>query len=177
MVVLSTVAIYLNVNWQFFPMFFIIPITEILVKNAMVSAAANGTPGDGMAASQVRNADNDTATKSAMISAALSFVGLIVIVVLSWAINKIYLHYNADPWTAPLFSNPGLFFASMFIALIAGIIVSMYVGKRMAKVANETFGSTSGDILGATNEIARPLVSAALLLVFLVMYRVLAIII
>lgn len=176
-VVLFTVFLYSYAAWWFLPMFFIIPITEILVKNAMVSAAANGTPGDGMAASQVRNADNDTAIKSAMISAALSFVGLVVIVVLSWVINKIYMHYYDGPWTTPLFSNFGLFFASMFIALIAGILVSMYVGKRMAKVADETFGSTSGDILGATNEIARPVVSVVLLLVFLLMYRVLAFII
>lgn len=172
-IILSTVAIYFSVDWMFFPLFFIIPVTEVLIKNAMVSAAVNGTPGDGMAASQVENADGGTLIRSIMVSSALSFVGLAMMVVASWVMNKIYLHYYPGPWTTPLFSDPGLFIVAMAVALIAGIVASVYVGKYMSKVADKTFGSTSGDVLGATNEIARPVVSFVLLLTFLIIYRIL----
>ena len=71
------------------------------------------------------------------------------------------------PWSYAFYA------VSMFIALIIGVVVSMVIGKMVSQFADKTFGATTGDVLGATNEIARPLVAAAMLFVFLIIIYIL----
>lgn len=172
-VVLATLAIYsVSVSWAdplFYALFFIIPATEILIKNSMACAAATGTPGNGMACNQVEKADTDTMFKSTGLSAILLIVGLALTTTVIWVMNSVHLHY----WADPLIGNFGYYVTSLFIAIVIGLVVSMIVGIMMSKLADRTFGATTGDILGATNEIARPLVSAAMLLFFLIFIRIL----
>lgn len=172
-VTLATFAIYsVTGGWNsqsFYAMFFIIPATEILVKNAMVSAAATGTPGNGMASEQVRKADSDTMFKSTGISALLLVLGLLMTTAIIWIINEVHMTY----WSGSLIGNISFYLTSMFIAVVVGLIMSMVVGIMMSKTADRTFGSTSGDILGATNEIARPIVAVTMILFFLIFMWVL----
>lgn len=172
-VTLATFAIYsITGGWDsqfFYAMFFIIPATEILVKNAMVSAAATGTPGNGMASEQVRKADSDTMFKSTGISALLLVLGLIMTTAIIWIINEVHMTY----WSGPLIGNLSFYLTSMFIAAAVGLIMSIVVGIMMSKSADRTFGSTSGDILGATNEIARPVIAITMIFFFLIFMWVL----
>ncbi|MGE4577844.1 MAG: adenosylcobinamide-GDP ribazoletransferase, partial [Candidatus Methanomethylophilaceae archaeon] len=81
-VTLMALAIYsAATRWNdnlFFALFFIIPATEVLVKNAMVSAASTGTAGEGMAATQVSNANTDTMLKSTVVSAVILVIGIAI---------------------------------------------------------------------------------------------------
>ena len=52
------------------------------------------------------------------------------------------------------------------VMLVAGIVVSAIVGLIMARNANRVFGMVNGDILGATNEVCRPLVTLAMGIAF-----------
>ena len=154
----------------FFALFFIIPATEVLVKNAMVSAASNGTAGDGMASGQVSKAGTDTMFKSSTVSAVVLVIGLVIVTISIWAMNAVHTSYWAGdlmPWSYAFYA------VSMFIALIIGVVVSMVIGKMVSQFADKTFGATTGDVLGATNEIARPLVAAAMLFVFLIIIYIL----
>lgn len=172
-VMLATLAIYsVGNNWNdlmFFALFFIIPATEILIKNSMACAAAMGTPGEGMASNQVKKADTDTMLKSTGLSAILLIVGLIFTTVILSIMNWVHLRY----WADPLIGNFSFFIIALFASIVIGLVVSMVVGIMMSKLADRTFGATTGDVLGATNEIARPFVSAAMLLFFLIMMTIL----
>ncbi|MGI6471490.1 MAG: adenosylcobinamide-GDP ribazoletransferase [Candidatus Methanomethylophilaceae archaeon] len=169
-VTLAAFAIYAQASFfTFASMLFIIPITEILIKNAMVSAAVHGTAGNGMASAQVRKADSKTLTKSITVTSILSVVGLVltlVVLIVIAAIHKMYYPYD-------LISGFPRMAVTMVVALLAGIAISVYVGKLMAKTADKTFGSTSGDILGATNEIARPVIAFSMLFVLLLVAKLL----
>ena len=133
-----------NHFWMISVAFAILGI-EILVKNAQVVAAAFGEPGTGMAARQVECTD-----RFSMI------VSTIITVVLLAIIGLIYFVLADGSWT-------GLPFRGYWIAIIIalGVLMSIATGYVMARFANKTFGFVNGDILGATNEIAR----AAILLV------------
>ena len=172
-VMLATLAIYsIAGGWgdpMFYALFFIIPATEILIKNAMVCAAATGTPGNGMASKQVEKADTDTMFKSTGLSAFLLIIGLIMATAVIWVMNKVHVHYGGFP----LIGNFAFYVTALFIAIVIGLVVSMIVGIMMSKIADRTFGVTNGDILGATNEIARPIISSAMLLFFLIFIRIL----
>ncbi len=172
-VTFATLAIYSIVGgWDdqiFFALFFIIPATEILIKHSMVCAAATGTPGDGMASNQVKKADTDTMFKSTGISAIFLIVGLVITTIIIWIMNWIHLHY----WFGDLIANFSFYFIALFVAIVIGLAVSMVVGTMMSKLSDRTFGSTTGDVLGATNEVARPIVAAAMLLIFLIVITLL----
>ncbi|HKM14064.1 MAG TPA: adenosylcobinamide-GDP ribazoletransferase [Candidatus Methanomethylophilaceae archaeon] len=172
-VTIATLALYsIAVGWNdpmFFALFFIIPATEILIKHSMVCAAATGTPGDGMASNQVKKADTDTMFKSTGISAIFLIISLVRTTVVIWIMNWIHLRY----WAGPLIGNFSFFFIASFVAIVIGLIVSMGVGTMMSKLSDRTFGSTNGDVLGATNEVARPIVAAAMLLIFLIIIKLL----
>ncbi len=159
-VTLGTFALYTNAFTWMAPLLFIIPVTEILIKHSMVSAAAYGTAGEGMAASQVRKADNSTMIKSLITASVLSLIGLVFSLVLFWIAGKI------RPWILDVSLTYTA--VALFAALVVGLITSILVGKLMANTADKTFGFTSGDVLGATNEIARPIVAFAMLLVYCV---------
>ncbi|HKM14050.1 MAG TPA: adenosylcobinamide-GDP ribazoletransferase, partial [Candidatus Methanomethylophilaceae archaeon] len=160
---------------MFFALFFIIPATEILIKHSMVCAAATGTPGDGMASNQVKKADKDTMFKSTGISAIFLIISLVRTTVVIWFMNWICFNYGKGPLIGnfSLIENLSSFFIASFVAVVIGLIVSMGVGTMMSKLSDRTFGSTNGDVLGATNEVARPIVAAAMLLIFLIIIKLL----
>jgi adenosylcobinamide-GDP ribazoletransferase len=117
-------------------------IAEIMNKNAMVFCAFGGKAREGLGNSFVTNTMGKQALASLVLSVLLAF-GLILIVCLPtgyWYIDEIAL------------------FA------VAGALVSSIVGLVVSSVAMKNFGAVNGDVMGATNEISRPVVLIALLL-------------
>ena len=125
-------------------------LAEIMVKNAMVSAAAFGTPGNGMAGRQVAL----TTTRSAAISCVISLIlGLVVGAVALAVYNGILgIDLMRD-------------YGTVAVCVIVAVAVSFLAGYLMARKSNSVFGMVNGDILGATNEISRPAVMFVMMLV------------
>ena len=132
-------------------LFLAAPLTEVLVKNGMVFAAAFDKPGNGMAGRQVAMTTRDSAIRSIMVSVVCGCVLLVLGVLLC---NLI--------WNIDLEDVMG----AGVLMLIVGLIVSSVVGCIMARTANRNFGMVNGDILGATNEISRPAVMFFMILTF-----------
>ena len=128
------------------------PVAELLVKNAMVFAAAFGKPGNGMAARQVSMTTRDSAIYSTLITLVLGIVLCVVTCLLYDAI----IPYRAV----------SIEMLPVILAFIVAVAVSALAGFLMARKSNEVFGMVNGDILGATNEICRPAVMFVMLLVF-----------
>lgn len=117
-------------------------IAEIMNKNAMVFCAFGGEAREGLGNSFVSNTRGRQALLSLILSVLLSF-GIILLVCLPtgyWYIERIALF------------------------TVAGGLVSASVGLLVSRVAMRNFGAVNGDVLGATNEIDRPAVLIALLL-------------
>ncbi len=129
------------------------PMTEIFLKNAMVFAAAYGIPGKGMAGRQVEMTGTDSVVRSLVVSLICS----VVMVLLS----DLVLYLLTD-------ARASLIIYGIILALV-GLAVSSLAGYVMARVSNRTFGMVNGDILGATNEIARPAVMFFMYLVLCIM--------
>jgi len=125
--------------------------SEIMAKVGMVSAAAFGVPGDGMAGNSVRN------TKAS--SLLLAIILAVALIALFW-----YGIYLLEEYTTLEVAVTNNFFLMMLISLI----VAVFVGLLMALIAKKNFGMVNGDVLGATNEITRAMV----LLTFLVVITV-----
>ncbi len=132
------------------------PLVEVLVKNAMVVAAAFGKPGNGMAGKQVAMTTNDSAVKSIM----LTFVLGVVLVFVTRAVQSLVLGRYGEH----IYVGWGL----VLVAFVFGLVASIVVGYLMARKANATFGMVNGDILGATNEICRPVAMIIMALVLCV---------
>ena len=148
-VTITTVAVYSLGGYT--ALLIAAPLTEVLVKNAMVVAAAFGKPGNGMAGRQVAMTTMGSAVKAIVVSI---ICGAVMIVLASFASD---LSWNVD------LSDQ---MCSGVLMLIVGLIVSWIVGYAMASVANRNFGMVNGDILGATNEICRPAVMFVMLIVY-----------
>ncbi len=132
------------------------PLVEVLAKNAMVAAAAFGKPGNGMAGRQVAMTTNDSAVRSIVLALvlgiALAFAALAV-----------------QGWILGLYDTPShLEWEGVLAAFVIGLASSVAVGYMMASKANSTFGMVNGDILGATNEICRPVAMTVMALVLCV---------
>lgn len=132
------------------------PIVEVMVKNAMVVAAAYGTPGNGMAGRQVSMTGTDSAVKSTVLSLVL---GVVIALVLSLLFNGLMDLLGMR--------FVGVQYEDVLFCVVIGLVVSLIAGYLMARKANSVFGMVNGDILGATNEIARPAVMFVMLLFFL----------
>ena len=114
-VVLLSVAVYGTAGLM---LLVFAPIVEILVKNAMVAAAAYGEPGHGMAGRQV----SMTTTHSLIVSTVISLVlSLIVALVAS-------MIYNAMPMG-------NVEFDSVLFCIVFGTVVSVIAGYLMARLA------------------------------------------
>ncbi len=113
---------------------------EVFVKVAMVAAAAYGTPGNGMAGRQVAMTTTDSVWKASILGLVLSFLLIL------GAFFLFNMATDIDPRLSVM--------DALFPALI-GVLTAIVVGFLMARNANKTFGMVNGDILGATNEIAR----------------------
>ena len=121
----------------FFPL-----IAEIMNKNAMVFCAYGGKAREGLGNSFVSNTKGKQALLSLVLSVLLAF-GAILLVCLPtgyWHVDKIALF------------------------TVAGGLVSAIVGLLVGRVAMKNFGAVNGDVMGATNEISRPVVLIAMLL-------------
>jgi len=139
MVVLSLFAEYSSMTVTSF--IFVAAAGEILARNAQVSAAAFGIPGNGMAGDSVRY----TGPKSLMASTVL----VIVITVSYWFIAS-YLIWDGVEYMH-------------LIVLAVAIVISVIWGYIMSKVAGRNFGMVNGDVLGATNETSRVVIIFAIL--------------
>lgn len=125
---------------------------EILVKNAMVAAAAWGEPGDGMASKQVGNADKKTLVKSSVFSLVAVIVFMFISLALVQMVTGIpYMNTTMYRWVA--------------LVALTGIAASIATGIGMASWANKELGFVNGDILGATNEVSRVMVLALIIIV------------
>lgn len=121
----------------FFPL-----IAEIMNKNAMVFCAFGGKAREGLGNSFVSNTNGRQAVTSLVLSILLAF-GLILLVCMPtmyWDVDRIALF------------------------TVAGGLVSSIVGLVVSNVAMRNFGAVNGDVMGATNEISRPVVLIAMLL-------------
>lgn len=149
-VILFSVSTYSMAGIAFLLVF--APICEVMVKNAMVFAAAFGTPGHGMAGRQV----SMTTTNSAVYSAVISIILGIVLAVITCAIFD-----QMFP------TRSGIDVVAVLFGVVIATAVSAVVGYLMARNANKVFGMVNGDILGATNEVSRPVVMVSMILPFI----------
>ena len=131
-----------NPNGWFVSVAFVALGLEILVKNAMVAAAAFGNPGTGMAAHQVECTGKDALIKSTVLTSVLIAI-----------IGGLYYVFAKGSATGVPFIS-----AVVVILIVLGIAMSVFSGWLMARMANRTFGFVNGDVLGATNEIARVII-------------------
>jgi len=130
----------------------LLPAVEILVKNAMVVAASFGKPGNGMAARQVEK----TTGKSAVLGFIVTIAAVLLLFVVTGLILMLVPASFSWEGMLMLWAPP----------IVAGFIVSIIIGFIMARTANRVFGMVNGDILGATNEVARPFLLFFMILVF-----------
>lgn len=149
-VILFSVSTYSMAGIAFLLVF--APICEVMVKNAMVFAAAFGTPGHGMAGRQV----SMTTTNSAVYSAVISIILGAVLAVITCAIFD-----QMFP------TRSGIDVVAVLFGVVIATAVSAVVGYFMARNANKVFGMVNGDILGATNEVSRPVVMVSMVLPFI----------
>ena len=138
-----------NGNIWIFVAFLVWPL-EILIKNAQVAAAAFGNPGNGMAANQVGN----TEVNDVILSTVLSTVLVIIVSLILWGIASLCTFHTDVPMV------------TIVLLLLVAVLASLGVGMLMAKISNSTFGFVNGDILGATNEIARATILLIAIMIF-----------
>lgn len=127
---------------------FIPLVVEIFSRNAMLAAAAFGNPGTGMAGESVRSTGLVSLIKSIVISLTLA------------------ISFSASLWY--IFEYYGLSVPDFYISAIALTLIligSIVIGWFMANTAHKNFGIVNGDVLGATNEIARALLLVLILAV------------
>jgi len=124
---------------------------EVLAKIGMISAAAFGEPGDGMAGNSVRNTNAG--------SLLLAIILAAVLIVAFWS----FVYILEEHTTLLVAVADGY-----LIMVITAFVVSVLTGVMMAAVAKRNFGMVNGDVLGATNEITR----VTALLTFLIMLSV-----
>lgn len=148
-VTLLTVACLSRIpGWEVF--LFVGASCEIMARNAQVSAAAFGTPGNGMAGDSVRYTGIGGLIASAILSAAF-----IAILLLAGG------YHTGFDW---------VLYKPCCIAIVISMASSIVWGFFMSRVAERNFGMVNGDVLGATNESSR----AVLLLTSLIVIAVVA---
>ena len=151
MVVLLTFSEYVSLGSVSFLFFGI--SAEILARNAQVSAAAFGTPGNGMAGDSVRYTDK----KSLLFSSILTIALLALAYLASYFIGKEVLNDVIDD--------------AYLIGMIIGFFVSILWGFVISRIAEKNFGMVNGDVLGATNETSRTVVLFCMIATFMIMAR------
>ena len=151
MVVLLTFSEYLSLTSVMFLFFGI--SAEVLARNAQVSAAAFGTPGNGMAGDSVRYTDK----KSLLFSSILTIALLALVYAASYFIAQ------------ELFD--AVIRDSYLVGIIIGFVMSVLWGFIISRIAEKNFGMVNGDVLGATNETARTVVLFCMIAAFMIMAR------
>ncbi|MBR6204061.1 MAG: adenosylcobinamide-GDP ribazoletransferase [Candidatus Methanomethylophilaceae archaeon] len=153
-VTLTTFAVYST--WGPLILVMLAPLTEVMVKNAMVFGASFGLPGKGMAGRQVSMTTPRSAAKSVVVS-------VLCAALLSSLASLLYVWLSGRMLADMLMPAAAM--------LVVGIAVSAVVGLVMARNANRVFGMVNGDILGATNEVCRPIVTLAMGIAFVLVIR------
>jgi adenosylcobinamide-GDP ribazoletransferase len=129
---------------------FLLPlVAEIMNKNAVVLCAYGGKAREGLGNMFVSNTKGGQAAASALISLVISLVLMAVLGTL------LFTEWSWGGW------------GHMSLVTIAAWTVSIMVGLGMSRLAERNFGAVNGDVLGATNEICRPLTLIVMLLVVL----------
>jgi adenosylcobinamide-GDP ribazoletransferase len=118
-------------------------MAEVTNKNAMVLCASGGKAREGLGNMFVSH----TGGRQAMLSIALSLL------LSAGAVLLLDLFLELMVWQ------------EVVLVATVGVLVSSLVGLGMSLVAERNFGAVNGDVLGATNEICRPLTMTAMLLV------------
>lgn len=114
---------------------FFLPLAmEVLAKNTLVTVAAMGESREGLGSPFVRN----TPKMASLLSSGLSFIIL----------------------TAVLLLLPGTELVPVHAALLvlSLVLTSLLVGVLVAGQAKLSFGCVNGDVMGASNELAKPMV-------------------
>jgi len=124
---------------------------EVLAKVGMVSAAAFGEPGNGMAGNSVRN------------TSPLSLLYAVILAVIFIALFGSFIWLLHEHTALPV-----AMVNDWIIFLAVSLIVSVLTGMIMSALAKRNFGMVNGDVLGATNEMTR----ATVLLTFLILLSV-----
>jgi adenosylcobinamide-GDP ribazoletransferase len=128
--------------WGAFALSAVIVTMEIFAKNAMVAAAAFGEAGTGMASLQVSMTGIPSMFVSTAVSAGVAFVGYLLMgAIVSFTVTEGML--NSE------------FMISALLVIAGAAASSILVGWLIAHISNKKFGFVNGDVLGATNEIAK----------------------
>ena len=151
MVVLLTFGEYISLTSVSFLFFGV--TAEVLARNSQVTAAAFGTPGNGMAGDSVRFTDK----KSLALSSILTIVLLALV------------YFAARIITTEVLN--GVVEDAYLIGMIIGFIVSIPWGFIMSRIAEKNFGMVNGDVLGATNETSRVVTLFVMIATFMIMLR------
>ncbi|OPY32403.1 MAG: cobalamin synthase [Methanomassiliicoccales archaeon PtaU1.Bin124] len=119
--------------------YFLAPLTaEVMIKVSMVACASVGDAKEGMGGIFVRNTDGN----NLLIAVALA----LIIIVPAWI-------WLSPDWISAMGKT---------LTLVLIVLVTTITGAYVARLAMKHFGCVNGDILGATNEIARPIVLLAI---------------
>lgn len=130
------------------------PVTEVMVKNAQVAAAAYGEPSNGMAGRQVSETTAASLRRSCLISLVLGMALCAV---------GMFVYDLIAPFSLSDSSSDYVWIT--VLAVLLGLLASVLVGRAMARRANRVFGFVNGDILGATHEISRAVVMIVMIAV------------
>ena len=150
-VVLLTFSEYISMGSVSFLFFGL--SAEILARNAQVSAAAFGTPGNGMAGDSVRFTDKRSLILSSILTVALLALSYLVCVLITENILE------------------GKVEDAYLIGIAIGFVVSILWGFIISRIAEKNFGMVNGDVLGATNETSRVIVLFCMITTLMIMTR------
>lgn len=153
---LLTVAAYSSI-WEPGALFFMVFAAEVLSRLAMVACASGGsTTKEGLGGIFVRNVTG----AAVVIAFVLAMVLIAVATVIPYPTELMpfdyvnLLYFAKDSWAIGL----------PVIMILFGL-VAVLIGRLTARVAMKNFGAVNGDILGATNEMARALLLVLMLVV------------
>lgn len=118
---------------------------EVLSRHSMLVCTALGRPRPGLGSTFVANTNYRAILPSLILS--------IILVMSAWTL--LLLQTGAE----------GIFYLGAALISVLLVIVSSLIGIIIASVAIRSFGCVNGDVIGATNEIARPLLLMAIILV------------
>ncbi|NYT11524.1 MAG: adenosylcobinamide-GDP ribazoletransferase [Methanomassiliicoccales archaeon] len=134
-------------------------VAEVLSRNAMLVCTSVGKPRPGLGSTFVSNTSRRAIIPSFVLSWALSAV--------TWYLLVAGSEGAFDLLNSTLISLPPYIWITLLSFVIA--LVSVLVGLVMARIALRSFGCVNGDVIGATNEITRPVVLMTITLLVMIL--------
>ncbi|HUV24293.1 MAG TPA: adenosylcobinamide-GDP ribazoletransferase [Methanomassiliicoccales archaeon] len=132
---------------------------EVLSRNAMLVCTSMGKPRPGLGSTFVSNTSRGAIIPSFVISLVLLSVGWYLLVAGS---EGAFALLDSTMISLP----PYIWTTALSLILTA---VSLLVGWVMARIALRSFGCVNGDVIGATNEITRPVILMAITLLVVIL--------